>query len=178
MKSIDKKLWIKYIKTFESFNKEIPDELKVLFKKIRNIIGNPTDSFDINIDLNTLGFCNLIIELNVTFEKLNSGISYNDKDIVYYSNININDLVLGKDKTKIPINIKDIHLNVDKLSSVISHEIRHIYDVYTINEESDMKSFIKSLYYTELSKNEDNTYFLDFLNLVYLSLEQIGRAHV
>ena len=171
MKSIDKKLWFKYIKTYESFNKKIPDELKKIFKEVRNIIGNPVESFNIDIDLNKFNFCNLIIELEVSFEKLKSGVSYEDKDIIYYSNININDLVLGKNRTKIPIIVKDLFLNVDKLSSVISHEIRHIYDVYMINEESDMKSFIKSIYYTELYKSDDNNYFLNFLNLIYLSLE-------
>jgi hypothetical protein len=171
MKSVDKKIWYKYIRTYESFKKEIPDELKEIFKDVRNIIGIPTDSFNIDIDLNKLNFCDLIIELEVDFEKLDSGISYEDKDIIYYSNININDLVLGKKRTKVPIIIKDLFLNVDKLCSVISHEIRHIYDVYTINEESDMKSFIKSIYYAELYESEDNHDFLNFLNLIYLSLE-------
>ena len=171
MKSIDKKIWYKYIKTYESFNKEIPDELKEIFKDVRNIIGIPTDSFNIDIDLNKLNFCDLIIELEVDFEKLDSGISYEDKDIIYYSNININDLVLGKKRTKVLIIVKDLFLNIDKLSSVISHEIRHIYDVYTINEESDMDSFIKSIYYAELYKGKDNNDFLNFLNLIYLSLE-------
>jgi hypothetical protein len=171
MKSINKNLWDKYIKTYESFNKEIPEELKDLFKKIRIIIGNPTDSFNIDIDLNSLDFCDLIVELEVEFEKLNSSISYQDKDIVYYSNLNIYDLISGKTKTKIPIIIKDIQLNVDKLCSVMSHEIRHIYDVYTINEDSDMNSFTKSLYYTLLKEKEDDKYFSNFLEMVYLSLE-------
>jgi len=171
MKILNKNLWNKYIKTYESFNKEIPDELKKLFNEIRQIIGNQTKSFKKNIDLNSLEFCNLIIELDVKFNKLNSEIRYEDKDIIYYSNVNINDLVTGKDRTIIPIIIDDINLNVDKLCSVISHEIRHIYDVYTINEESDMKSFTNSLFYTELLKNESNKYFIDFLQLIYLSLE-------
>ncbi|MCK9415963.1 hypothetical protein M0Q97_04815 [Candidatus Dojkabacteria bacterium] len=118
-----------------------------------------------------MDFCDLIICLDVKFNKLNSGIRYEDKDIIYYSNININDLVLGKEKTIIPIIIYDVNLNIDKLISIISHEIRHIYDVYTINDESDMKSFINTLYYTELLKNETDKYFVDFLQLVYLSLE-------
>jgi len=75
MKSIDKKLWFKYIKTYESFNREIPNELKKIFKEIRSIIGSPTESFNIDIDLNKLNFCDLIIELDVVFEKLNSGVS-------------------------------------------------------------------------------------------------------
>lgn len=169
--NIDKYKWYKFIKTYESFNKEIPNELKKLFNDIRNIIGTPIKSFKKDIDLNLLNFCDLIICLDVKFNKLNSGIRYEDKDIIYYSNININDLVLGKEKTIIPIIIHDVNLNIDKLISIISHEIRHIYDVYTINDESDMKSFINTLYYTELLKNETDKYFVDFLQLVYLSLE-------
>lgn len=171
MLNFNRKLWHKYIKTYESFNKEIPNDLKYIFNEIRKIIGNPTDSFKKEINLNKLNFCNLIIDLNIEFNKVISEVRYEDKDIVYYSNININDLILGKDRIEIPVIIKDIYLDIDKLVSVISHEIRHIYDVYTINEESDMNSFINSLYYTELHKNEDNNYFLDFLNLIYLSLE-------
>lgn len=171
MNQINKNLWYKYIKTYESFNKEIPNELKELFNNIRELIGNPTDSFNMNIDLKKLNFCDLVIELNVEFNKLNNGIPYDDKDIIYYSNINVFDLVTNKTIIKIPILIKDIALDINKLSAVISHEIRHIYDIYNINDESDMKSFTKSLYYTELKKKETNKNFINFLNLIYLSLE-------
>jgi hypothetical protein len=167
---INKDLWYKYIKTYESFNKKIPDELKEIFNKIRLIIGNQNNTFNINIDLKRLNFCDLIIKLEVDFEKLNSGISYKDKDIIYYSNINIYDLVTSKEVTTLPVIVKDVNLNIDKLNSVISHEIRHIYDIYTINDESDMKSFIHSLYY-EILKDSENKDFIYFLELVYLSLE-------
>ena len=168
---LNKNLWLKFIKTYESFNKEIPNELKKLFNEVRQIIGNPTESFKKYIDLKTLGFCDLVMELDIKFEQLNSGISYDDKDIVYYSNININDIVLGKITTKLPIIIKDIQLNVDKLCSVISHEIRHIYDIYTINDESDMNSFKKSLYYSLLKEQENDKDFSNFLDMIYLSLD-------
>jgi len=171
MRQLNKKLWYKYIKTYESFNKNIPSELKDIFKKIENIIGNPTESFYIEIDLKELKFCDLIVELDVNFEKLSSGIPYQDKDIIYYSNVNMFDLISGEKKTKIPIIIKDVELIVHKLNALISHEIRHIYDIYTINDESDMYSFINSLNYTKLKDKKYDIYFSNFLDMVYLSLE-------
>ena len=51
---LNKNLWLKFIKTYESFNKEIPNELKKLFNEVRQIIGNPTESFKKYIDLKTL----------------------------------------------------------------------------------------------------------------------------
>lgn len=65
MINIDKYKWYKFIKTYESFNKEIPNKLKKLFNDIRNIIGTPIKSFKKDIDLNLLNFCDLIICLDV-----------------------------------------------------------------------------------------------------------------
>jgi hypothetical protein len=168
---INKNIWLKYLKTYESFNKDIPDGLKYIFNEVRNKIGEQKDSFDLDINLNDFDFCDLILNIKVEFNKLNSGIRYEDKDIIYYSNLNIDDIIRNKDKTTIPVKISDVCINSDKLSSVLSHEIRHIYDIYTINDESDMKSFMNSMYYSELSKNENNEQFLNFLRLIYLSLE-------
>ncbi|MCK9446653.1 hypothetical protein M0Q50_07305 [bacterium] len=168
---INKNNWLSYLKTYEDFNKNIPDVLKKLFKDIKDIIGTQTDSFEKSINLNDLNFCDIIINIKVNFNKLNNNKPYHKKDIIYYSNININDLIENKDIIDIPINISDVNINMNKLISVISHEIRHIYDVYTINDESDMESFIRTLYYNKLSKSENNNDFKYFLHLVYLSLE-------
>ena len=107
----------------------------------------------------------MILNIKVEFNLLNSGIRYENKDIIYYSNLNIDDIIKNKDKTTIPVKISDVCINLDKLSSVLSHEIRHIYDIYTVNDESDIKSFMNSMYYSELSKNESNEQFLNFLRL-------------
>jgi hypothetical protein len=169
--NLNKKLWLSYIKTYEDFNKKIPDDMKTLFNEIRKCIGNPNKSFKIDIDLDKLNFCNIILKLDVNFTEIKNNLSYVENDIIYYSNININDLLEGKDIINLPIIIKDVNLNKDKLISVISHEIRHIYDVFMVNSESDMKSFVHSLYYGFLSKNEQDEKFKYFLYLVYLSLE-------
>ncbi len=170
-KNINRKLWLPYLKTYEDFNKTIPEELKKLFSEIKLIIGDRSNSFKKSIDLNDLNFCDTIINIDVDFNPLKSGQPYHKKDIIYYSNININDLLENKHIIDIPIRIDDINMNMNKLISVISHEIRHIYDIYTINEESDMDSFVKSYYYGNLSTLENNNDFKYFLFLVYLSLE-------
>jgi len=166
-----KKIWLKYLQVYEDFNKNIPKELKKLFSEIRQIIGVKTESFSQTIDLKKLNFFDNLLQINVEYTKLENNKDYSEKDIIYYSNININDLLNNEKIIKLPIFITDVNLNIDKLVSLISHEIRHIYDIYTINEESDMFSFIKSLYYSILIKDETNIYFTQFLNLIYLSLE-------
>lgn len=171
-KNKNKHLRLPYIKTFEDFNIKIPDDLKEIFNEVRKIIGEPKDPFNIKIDLNKFNFCDIILDIEVVFNPLRTGDkSYQDKDIIYYSYVNIYDLLMCEELIKIPIRIDDIHINIDKLISTISHEIRHIYDVYTINDESDMKSFVDSYNYAIVKKGESNNEFLNFLFLVYLSLE-------
>jgi len=171
MMKLNKDIWLKYLKTYESFNVDIPEGLKYVFNEVRKRIGNPTSSFTLDVNLNDFDFCDLILNIEVEFNEIKSNLSYEDKDIIYYSNLNIEDIVKNEVKTKIPVKICDISINLDKLSSVISHEIRHIYDIYMVNDESDMKSFINSLYYHKLSKKETDKHFLNFLRLIYLSLE-------
>jgi hypothetical protein len=171
-KNKNKQLSLPYIKTFEDFNVKITDDLKEVFNGVRKIIGEPKDSFNVKIDLKQFNFCDTILEIEVVFNPLRNGDkSYQDKDIIYYSYINIYDLLMCKQLIKIPVRIDDIHINIDKLVSTISHEIRHIYDVYTINDESDMKSFVDSYNYGIVKRGESNNEFLNFLFLVYLSLE-------
>lgn len=160
--------WSKYIKIYEEFINGIPDNFKIILKKVRVDVGNPTNSFIKILDLEKYGLVKDVkIRLNVNFEK---------SDIVdYYSNINIFELLDFKKVKKlidVPINIRDLSINIDKLISVISHEIRHVYDVYIINDDVDMKSFIKSLHLHRLRKDRIfNDEFENFLNLIYLSLE-------
>lgn len=171
-KNKNKQLSLPYIKTFEDFNVKITDDLKEVFNRVRKIIGEPKDSFNVKIDLKQFNFCDTILEIEVVFNPLRNGDkSYQDKDIIYYSYINIYDLLMYKQLIKIPVRIDDIHINIDKLVSTISHEIRHIYDAYTINDESDMKSFVDSYNYGIVKRGESDNEFLNFLFLVYLSLE-------
>jgi len=170
-KNSNKNIRLKFLQVYEDFNKEIPDELIEIFKKIKILLGEKTDSFKQILKTGDLSFIENDIKIIVDFEKINNNKSYSDKDIVYYSNIDLYDLIYNSDKIiKIPIKIKDTTLNNNKLYSVISHEIRHIYDFFTINDESDFNSFVNSLYYSLLKKENDEI-FNNFLDLVYLSLE-------
>jgi len=169
--NINRNKWLKYIKLYEEFNREIPEELKNIFNKVRIEIGKPLESFTKIIDLNDYGFKDIKIKIIVEFNKDNSTLPYCDRKTMYGSNINVNDLFENKEVMNIPINIFDREIDIDKLSSVVSHEIRHIYDFYNVNDKSDMDSFIHLLDINRLKKNHKNFEFLNFLELVYLSLE-------
>ena len=159
--------WGNYIKIYEEFVKGIPDELKNIFNKVRKDVGGQTSSFKKILDLEKYGLVKDVkIFLDVSYEKSN----YSN----YYSNINIFELLnpIEYKTINIPIHIRDVSIDNDKLISIISHEIRHIYDFYLANDDSDIESFLKSLYLNKL-KN-DNVFhreFNNFLNLVYLSFE-------
>ena len=168
---MNKKLWLKYVKVYEEFNKEIPESLKILMDKIKEDIGHPIDSFKSIIDLENYGFVqNMKILLDVKFKKIENKY-YTDKQTIYHSNINIYDVINQKSEIYLPIKIEDSVLNEHKLYSVISHEIQHLYDVLTIIDESDMKSFVNDLYLNKLRNVAKNIEFFNFLELVYLSLE-------
>jgi len=171
MYKADKNKFQLYLKTFEDFNKKIPDDLKTLFKKVKDIIGEQNSSFKKQLNLKDLGFSENILDIDVKFTPLKNGVPYHKKDIIYYSNINIYDIIIYKDIIKIPIFIQDININTDKLISVLSHEIRHLYDAIVLFEESDLMDFGKSLSYQRARMTETHNDFLDFLFLVYLSLE-------
>jgi len=167
MYKLDKSKWNNYIKIYEEFVKGIPDDLKEIFLKIRKDIGNRESSFEEIIDLESYGMIKGVkIRFVVEFEK--------SDQTDYYSNINIFELLDPKENKiiDVPIHIRDKSMDVDKLISVISHEIRHVYDAYIVNNESDIESFVKSLYLYKIRKNTAADKEFDyFLNLVYLSLE-------
>ena len=163
-------LKLKYLQVYEDFDKKLPVELIEVFKKVRNKVGERRDSFQLELNLNEFGFVDLVVNLKVKFKNIKPDKNYSEQDIVYYSNINLHDLIKSK-KVDIPVLIRDTKLNNDKLFSIISHEFRHIYDYFIINDQSDMESFINSIYYSILKKRNKNKDFEKFLNCIYLSLE-------
>lgn len=171
----DRKKWLNYIKMYEDFNVVIPDGLKEIFKYIRNIVGEQKTSFTKRVNLTDLGFTDIEIIIDVDFEKVKGPGPYERHNIIYYSNIDIYDL-FDKDNSTIyiPIKIRDIWINQDKMFSVISHEIRHIYDIYNvdaINYDIIMDSFLNTHKYIALKNNETSKDFKYFLYIVYLTLE-------
>lgn len=157
--------WRKFLESHKiyEFLKEIPTDLKNVYNKVQKDIGEHQESFSKTLNLADYDFCNMIVNVTVTFKRSNK--------IKYYSNVNIYDVIFEPEKTiQIPVIIEDVEIDNNKMWSLIAHELRHIYDVITINDEdeADMRDFIKSQHIEKLRENEN---FLNFTNLVYLSLE-------
>jgi len=139
---------LKYI--YENFDfKSIPEEIKELSKIIKNDISKQIfKKYDLGDG----------IEIEIILK-------YSQNSKPYYSNINIFN-ILNQDKN-IPIIINvEKNYDLNYLMGIISHELRHIYDIFTISNDIEMIEFQKSLYIKTL-KNKNK----DFLDLVYLSLE-------
>jgi len=147
MKKFD--LWKKH-KEFENFKyKNIPDEIKKVCIEIRKDLIN---KFFNKIYL--IGDVNIKVILN--FSKTTKP---------YYSNINIFDILNGI--VIIPIKIEtEINFDIDYLMGIITHEIRHVYDIFTVADDSEIDDFKKSLFLKSLTEKNK-----EFIELVYLSLE-------
>ena len=153
------KKWEKHLDFFknsnENFNnKTIPTMVKELSRLIRIDILNDKNY---KKKLYNIGDVNIIIELNF--------IKYNKP---YYSNINIFEILNGSKNIPLIIELEK-NYDIDYLIGIISHEIRHIYDIYSIADETEIEDFKKSLYINSLKIN--NKPFIEFLDLIYLSLE-------
>lgn len=150
----DSNEWKNYMNMFENFKeKSIPN----IIKKISNIIRkdiklNGNNYFNNNYNIDGINI-NLIIDYRYGVKQ------------PYYSNVNIYDIISGKEPIDIKVIVTDIDIDINYLMSVISHEIRHIYDIYTISDDTEIKDFKNSLVVSEF-KGTNN-----FINLIYLSLE-------
>ena len=149
--------WIKYNKLFEDFSeKSYPQLIKKVCLIIRRDIEiNGDKSF--NKVYNIYG---LNILINIHFRL--------DNKQPYYSNVNIYDVISGKEPNLIDISVTDLSIDLNYLMGIISHEIRHIYDILTTVDDLDVKDFLKSRVITEYKRDGVNK---EFINLVYLSLE-------
>ena len=157
-KSIKK--WEEFIinnkKLFEDFkNKSFPVILKKICSIIRKDIVNSGDkSFNKNYNIDAFNL-NIIVDYHKGSKE------------PYYANINIYDILTKpNDLVVIPVKVTDHNINVNYLMSIISHEIRHIYDIYTVSGDVEIQDFIKSIT-TFKYKNK----YPEFTELVYLSLE-------
>ena len=155
------KKWSEYVKLFENFGKkEIPEELIYITNIIRkDIVSNGNISF-----IKKYEFGSYIFQINIEYEKSNI-INYSSEIDILSILINlINDNYV----VQIPIKINDININYDKTLSIITHELRHLYDILNISENKyEIKDFYKkrNLYLFKDSKYEKFTF------QIYLSLE-------
>ena len=147
----------KYKLVMESLNeKTFPNQLKKISNILRkDLLSNGDSSFSKSYDINDITF-----KLNVIYK--------NGNREPYYSSINIYSLIEDP-YSEVPLNIyvTDTTIDFNYLLSIISHEIRHIYDILTASEDYEFNSFLNSMY---VSKYKTSIYS-DFIYLFYLSLE-------
>ena len=144
----------KYIKHFESFSeRSIPEILKKISIELKDDISK----------YSIIGYSNTFefeyLSFNVDIKLSNNG--------SYYSNIDLLKIIKEPDiSVDIVVYIPN-NFDIDYIVATIVHEVRHIYDIYTINSENDMKSFVDDFYIRKLKIGN----YTNFINLIYLSLE-------
>lgn len=145
------------IKLFEDFNyRSNPEIIKKICNIIRkDIINNGDKSFSKNYNIDDLNI-DLVLDFNF------------NKKMPYYSNVNIYDIINGVEPILLRVMVVDQTIDVDYLMSIVSHEIRHIWDVYTVSSDYEIDDFKKSIAITKFKKTGKMS---KFINLVYLSLE-------
>jgi len=156
-KKKSREIWLKHIYLFEDFNKkEIPDELKHISNVIRkDLVENGNNSSN-----KIYTFCSY--EFNIIINYINK-----NKE-PYFSNVNILNIFDNPDDVvDIPVTVQDKNIDFDYLISIITHEIRHIFDLYSLENEYELFGFYKE---RNLQQFKTTKYF-NFSYLIYLSLE-------
>lgn len=155
-------IWSDYIKLYEDMKlTSLPEELKQMTKDIRDVIKD---------DILSNKSFNKFIELHAL--KINLSIDYtNSNDKIYFSDVDIYKLIYDNEIININVIIKDTEIKLNDLMSVINHELRHVYDVFMINDDFDMKSFTDILSLQRFKKNVNNKKYKYFTDLIYLSFE-------
>jgi len=145
---------LNYLKIFEDFEeKSIPNIIKKISYKIRKDIQlNGDNSFNNEYNIDGLN-----LHIKIIYNK---GIKQ-----PYYSNVNIYDIISGIEPIEIKVIVTDNKIDINYLMSIISHEIRHVYDIFTIKNDVEIEDFKKSMIISKY-KNQNS-----FISLVYLSLE-------
>jgi len=157
------------IKKFKQF-----ENLKSKFK---NIINEDLSDPGINNELKELsdelyktkidGFIGSISDITYT-------IKINHNMLKYYSSVPTKE-ILDSIMSNRPLNIilevdAPVLYDTDYIISIIIHEVRHIYDIYTITKKKHFNSFVRELKVQTARKNINDERFSKFLNCVYYSL--------
>lgn len=155
-------IWSEYIKLYEDMKlTSLPEELKQMTKEIRDVIKDDVSnnkSFSKHIETNGL--------------KINLSIEYTkNQKSMYFSDVDIYKLIYENEIIDINVIVEDTEINLNSLMSVINHELRHVYDVFMINDNFDMKPFTDLLLLNRFKKNIDNKKYKYFTDLMYLSFE-------
>ena len=156
------KLYNEYLIVEKSIsNKSVPDIIKDIIEHVQNVV-NFNESFSKLFDYSDNNY--FPIKFNIIYN-----IDKNSNLVDYISDVNIIDVIKDKDIIDISVNIKDKDINIDKILSLIHHELRHIYDILTINSDHDIDSFLKIP--IVMKYKNPTSKFGKFIHLVYLSLE-------
>lgn len=156
-KKIDEELRLKFLKLYEDFSKKsTPEELKYIASQIRpDLIKNGNSSFSKNYE-----FGNYRFNLNIDYTK--------GSKQPYFSDIYFTELFRDPEEhVNIPVKIIDEEIDINYLLSIITHEIRHIYDIFNIANEYEVVDFYKKMK-IQIFKN---TPYETFTHYIYLSLE-------
>jgi hypothetical protein len=131
--------------------------------KIENKINIGKSNFKISSDV----FGN--INLNIFFQKNNKENYDAISNAIYVASLG--------DEIEISANVFDNDINYDKLISSISHELKHVYDAVT---DDDISSFLNTGSVYDLKNYFRNNSYIEFVNLIYLSLkhEMEARNHM
>jgi hypothetical protein len=154
---------LKKLKEYLLENKEqVPIPIKKLCSLIYDKIKNEEKSFSIYFDFTKKLYFPISFNLNVEFIK-NPINEYNSK---------IDTLsIIEKEfeNFEIPIIISDERIQLNRLMSIIHHELRHIYDLITNTEDYDIESFYMNPVIFKMKQKYPK--FKYFFDLVYLSTE-------
>lgn len=136
--------------------KSVPDILKKISTQVRkDIINNGNNSFNKPYAIDEIDF---VVKVNYQ----------NAPHQPYYSNVNIYEILTKPENpVEIQINVTDEQIDTNYLMSIVLHELRHVYDVYTISDDVEINEFLKTNGFNTF-KNTEFSYFID---LIYLSLE-------
>lgn len=156
---IDRSNFNLFSKIFEDFSiKRIPDELIYICDKIKNDI-NLNENFKKNYLYGSYKF-----EIDIKIDnKEDNNIYYSEIDILNILNNIFND---ENYIVKIPVYVESTNPDKNKILSIITHELRHIYDILNISE-NESKDFIKKRNLNIFK----NTKYWSFIFQIYLTLE-------
>lgn len=158
----DFKVSMDFVKKYSEYVKEslsehyLPNVIKASSYKIRkDIEENGDNSFQKKYNFWNLNF-NIII--NYTKQEKEP----------YYSKVNIYKILKFPDNPiEIEVIIKDETIDINYLMGIISHELRHVYDIFTVSRDVEFKSFTTTI---KINDYFDTKYSY-FAELIYLSLE-------
>ena len=156
------------IKKWKKFIESLEDNVDFNIKKIISKYESKIKDIKLGSNIFNDIFLDSKLEINIIWNKSNKNIINGETDIF---NAVKNDF----EQFNITINIESEEINKSYLLSVISHEIKHIYDI--LCDSSDENSFLDIPSINRLKKRFFNfkPYFL-FIHMVYESLKHEMEA--